>query len=324
MSSLSVNSAAARHERDAPSSTQPSPNGWHTFTRTLSTLIPGLSHTELVPSLRLDSASTLSLSQRVLIRQAARFAFPTVPDDLLASISTLGEEFEWLSSLGGCAPSYQPRDEGTFGNRLDQHPQMSTFSTVLRPLLDADIPRLYAAAIDPRSSYRYRFRGQTPSLRQFNEVLYTGVLAQFAVVDRLSSELRGLVSAYNALPENGIVYIAFHQVDSTPDSRRGHMMLGMFILIEYLFRTWTFRKVYAELPEFNYDELVSGFGIFHLEGRLKNHLYHGNRFWDYCTVATYRDEWARFAQTWWPALSGQESPDVDLVPSEARNGLTEG
>jgi len=71
------------------------------------------------------------------------------------------------------------------------------------------------------------------------------------------------------------------------------MGLGMALFLQYVFTCWNFRKLYAEFPEFNLPLFESALrrGYCQLEGRLREHVYFGRRYWDLLTVAVYRDVW---------------------------------
>jgi RimJ/RimL family protein N-acetyltransferase len=271
----------------------------HELMASFRSLLPGLPE-EFDEDLRIDGAGPLDVTQRSLLRAALNALGGGVPDELLRSIGTIGEALDWLSEIDAAghrtAVQRSTRDL----------PGLMTHSIALRPLEPSDMAPLYSASIDPRTSFRWRFRGATPSFQVFNEALYQNVLAQFAVTDRAAGELHGLVSAYDANHDAGWVYIAFQR--SSHSDRGGEMIQGMFLLIDYLFRTWPFRKIYAELPEYNYDEiLVNMSDLFVLEGRLVGHFYHDERYWDQCITAVDRERWRAFASVWRPILCGAES-----------------
>lgn len=70
------------------------------------------------------------------------------------------------------------------------------------------------------------------------------------------------------------------------------------LFVDYLFDVWPFRKLYFELPEFNYQQFSSvAEGPLRVEGRLVDHDYFGGRYWDRLILAVHRghpgDRWGR-------------------------------
>lgn len=174
----------------------------------------------------------------------------------------------------------------------------------LRPVSPSDIPLLYEASLDPGRAYRWRFRGATPSLQQFQQLMYQGTLAQFVVTAVPGGPCHGLVALYNAMHEAGWAYIAYQRV--AKDGGGTVMSLGMLKLIAYAFEHWPFRKLYAELPQYNADHLLgstTGIGLpIREEGRLHDHIYHDGRYFDQITVAIYRDSFEQWSAQWRPLL----------------------
>jgi RimJ/RimL family protein N-acetyltransferase len=233
------------------------------------------------PDQPLDSASADALG-RSMVRTAVAKVGGGLPVELVATIDTFGEAHEWCAAR---APA----------------PTAGWSSVELRPIDGADVPELYRAALEPASAHRWRHRGATPSLRRFSEQLHEGTLAQFVVWDRAGGQRCGLVSAYNARFDNQTAYIAFCRTSEGP--RHGQMFEGMFVFVEYLLRTWNFRKLYAEVPAYN-EAVISaaGGGLLREEGRLTEHDYHDGRWWDLVIFALTRADWERFAHRWRPHL----------------------
>lgn len=75
---------------------------------------------------------------------------------------------------------------------------LSTRRVRLRPVEPRDIDFLYAAVVDPRNAFRWRYGGGTPSPASFERDLYEGVLVQFLVEGVANDEPLGLVVCYRA------------------------------------------------------------------------------------------------------------------------------
>jgi len=59
------------------------------------------------------------------------------------------------------------------------------------------------------------------------------------------------------------------------------------VFVRYLFKTFPLRKIYIEVPGFNWAQMASGEGIlFEVEGVLKQHEYYDGQYWDkyYCAI----------------------------------------
>ncbi len=53
------------------------------------------------------------------------------------------------------------------------------------------------------------------------------------------------------------------------------------LFCNYLFKNFNFRKLYVEVPGFNFGQLERGLGrFFEEEGRLSEHDYYDGRYWD--------------------------------------------
>lgn len=235
---------------------------------------------------------------RSLIRHALHHILGGPERDLTASIQTLGEGYEWLSvRQSGLHQSELP----AIG--LDV---MRGRSVSLRPVVDSDLSLLYSAAIDPVDGYRWRFRGSTPSPGEFQALLYQEVLAQYVVVDTLTSTIQGLVVAYGYAPGDGYCHFGLQRV-TVPGGRvrsYGQMTEGLGILIDYLFATWPLRKLYADVPMFNYQYFAGMEGIvFDVEARRREHVFHGGEWQDMITLAIYREVWEPFMAAWWESMS---------------------
>lgn len=201
------------------------------------------------------------------------------PAALLSSIETLGEAYDW----------YVARTEA--GAETEATAQIR-----MRPLESEDVPQLYRAATDPSGSFRWRYRGSTPSFSQFSSQLFEGVLAQFMIVDA-TNNTHGLVCCYNAHLDNKFAYLAILRTGQSLG--KGEMMSGVVQFIQYLFSNWDFRKLYAEVPEFNAAGMFSPESrAVRTEGRLSGHIYHDGRWWDQIIIALWREDWVVEAPNW--------------------------
>lgn len=160
----------------------------------------------------------------------------------------------------------------------------------LLPTVPDHYPFLYELATSQEIGFRWRYGGQIPQYEVFVQQMWTGVLAQFLITKTESGQALGLTVAYNADLRNGHAYIA--AVMDQNEAFPGSGVEASALFLNYVFATWNFRKLYAEVLEFNLPQFSSGLGnAFKEEGVLRAHQYYGGRFWDMHLVAYYRETW---------------------------------
>lgn len=154
--------------------------------------------------------------------------------------------------------------------------------------IDAElVSYVYQLSISTDVGFRWRFRGAVPNYESFEASFWQGTLAQFVAVDRDTRQPAGHVVCYN--PEHGHGYAYVGAVFESAYTGTGQAMGAVKTFVEYVFTTWAFRKLYMELPEYNYDQFASGEGrVFEVEGRLRQHDYYSGRYWDRLLLAIYR------------------------------------
>ena len=160
----------------------------------------------------------------------------------------------------------------------------------LRELVPNDYNYLYHLAVAEETSYRWRYRGITPSPEEFGRNLWQNVTAQF-IVERTSDQQRiGHVVAFDANHRDRWVHVA--AVGEHALERSGLVMEAVGLLVDYVFIHWDFQKIYFSAIEFNYSSFASGAGrLFSVEGRLRDHCFYGDRYWDMILGAVFRTEW---------------------------------
>jgi hypothetical protein len=160
----------------------------------------------------------------------------------------------------------------------------------LRPLMMQDYDAVHAMEVGPYLNPRWKFRGTTPNPDQWQRHLWENVLVQYLVCSPNRADPIGLVMAYKANFQDEHAYIAaarFREGERTPT-----MALGLVLLVNYVFHSWSFRKLYFDTPEYNYPELASGVGrLIEEEARLREHLSFAGERWDLLTFALYREAW---------------------------------
>lgn len=72
---------------------------------------------------------------------------------------------------------------------------------------------------------------------------------------------------------------------------------------------WNLRKLYAEIPGYNWDQFESGNGdFFELEATLLDHDYSG-RYWPQFIVSIGRSQWEEMAPSLFSSLYLSVTPD---------------
>lgn len=169
----------------------------------------------------------------------------------------------------------------------------------MAPPARSDVPFLYALATAPETAHRWRLRGHIPSIEQFEPEIWRNVLTQFVVRPSGSSTPVGLVVCYNADMGDGFAYVGAAFVPGLIST--GFPMNAVARFIQHLFGTWSFRKLYFEVAEYNFDSLRSGAGeLFEVEAKFSAHDFSGGRYWDKYVLAVTRERAARHT----PALLG--------------------
>jgi hypothetical protein len=227
---------------------------------------------------------------------------PNVDRSAMTSGPTWRDVFAWLEGVD--VGDVRPDDTAARPPRGSYRSP----STTLRQLGASDVDALYGASLDPRMSHRWRFRGRTPSPADFQRLVFSSeVLCQYMVVEVATGRSVGLVTAYNAELTAGHVYVAVQRLpdEVTGPSSKGLMIEGTFVFLQYLFDHFTLRKLYLEVPEYNLSLFELGINsLLQVEGRLREHLYWGDRHWDMYHLALYRKDWDQVAQGFrgsWPS-----------------------
>ena len=178
---------------------------------------------------------------------------------------------------------------------------LASLKAELRPIEAADYPSLYRAACNPEAGYRWRMRGATPGPEQFQRMLFEGTLCQYGVW--ADARLQGAVFAYNAHFDSGYVFAAYERVApaTAATGASGQMLEAIALLLDHVFRTWSFRKVYFEVPQYNFDRLfstVGNSGLLAHEGTLSEFVYHDGVHHDLHYLSISRPAWTEFVERW--------------------------
>ena len=180
------------------------------------------------------------------------------------------------------------------GGPAAHSPSLEGSRVYLRPVTEADYGFLFALSTDEATGYRWRFRGETPSPEGFTHAIWHNTIAQFIVCSNASDEPVGHVVGFNANMRHRHAHVAM--VVRPDRAGRSWALEGAALFIDYLFANWDFRKLYAEVVDFNLAQFASitDLPAFAVEGRLTEHEYYGERYWDVVVVALRREGWQEF------------------------------
>lgn len=165
-------------------------------------------------------------------------------------------------------------------------PVLATKTFRLLPILPDDIGNLYGLATRPETCFRWRYRGAPPPLDRFSSDLWQQVLIQFTVRTIEDNQFAGLVVAYNAGAAMRHVYVGAVFAPQHVGTGAAAQVTALFA--QYLFHTFPLRKIYLEVPGFNWPQLQSGEGwLFDVEGILREHDVYAGQSWDQRICAIY-------------------------------------
>jgi RimJ/RimL family protein N-acetyltransferase len=165
-------------------------------------------------------------------------------------------------------------------------PVLSTHAYRLTPVQESDLGFLYSLAAHPETGYRWRYRGNPPRPDEFAADLWGQVLVQYVAREESSGRPAGLVVAYSADPAQGHAYVG--AVFTPEHAGTGLAAEITAVFVRYLFHTFRLRKLYLDVPGFNWPQVSSGDGrLFRVEGVLRDHDYYAGRYWDKYVCAIY-------------------------------------
>ena len=117
-------------------------------------------------------------------------------------------------------------------------------------------------------------------------------MIQLLAVQPSDGQPLGTVFCHNADFRNGHASISVQVSDEV--SIKGLGSEAMRLFIDYLFGLYDFRKLYAEVYEFNLEEFAHGMDrLYTIEACFKQHELFAGKAWDRLSLAFYRDSWIR-------------------------------
>ena len=168
-------------------------------------------------------------------------------------------------------------------------PVLETPAIWLTPVQPDDLTFLYSIAVHPATSYRWRYRGAPPSVERFAENLWKQVMVQFVARRTADREPVGHLIAFGVDPSTSNAHVGAVFLPEYAGTGLAAQAVATFL--RYLFQTFPLRKLYLEIPGFNWPQVSSGEGrLFQVEGVLREHSYYAGRYWDEYLCAVYADQ----------------------------------
>lgn len=163
----------------------------------------------------------------------------------------------------------------------------------LRPVLPDDLEFVYTTSVCEQNGFRWRYRGEFPDPVTFGRDHDKGTLIQLLVICLGSNERAGIVNLYAENLRDGWAYAG--ALAAPEFQHTGVVAEGAATLLDYAFNLWPLRKIYLETIEYNLSAFEAGLRRVAVEeGRLRDHVFFGDRYWDVITSAIYRDDWRRY------------------------------
>jgi len=183
----------------------------------------------------------------------------------------------------------------------------------LRPVTEDDMPFLFRLFADPDRCHLWMRCREVFDERQFYHAWAAWTAERIAakfLIERDGQRL-GLVYEYRRTVEDGHTKVATLLDEDCVGT--GYGAIATALLVDWLFRSQPFRKVYMEVYEYNPDvaAMLRKAG-FESEAVLKEDRFRDGRYWDLYVLVVYRENWPAVRVR----ILGRNS-DVDRVPPAA-------
>ncbi len=178
--------------------------------------------------------------------------------------------------------------DGHFSERriiLDLAPAPTLTRRVsLRPVTSADAGLVDELIGDPVTVARWS-PGADP-----HHVVWGDSFLSYCVVDTVTGDTHGVVSAYQADLRHGHAHI---RTASWPDPvSQQRTYEGWYRLVDHLFEAYPFHKLYAEVLDHQLSQISSGAGrVFEVEGTLRGHVFWDAGYLDLHVLGISRSRW---------------------------------
>lgn len=151
---------------------------------------------------------------------------------------------------------------------------------------------MYRVVIDTRVGGFLKLGGGVPGFDEFRQSAWHGVVAQWILVAHRSNRPVGVFTLSSADMRNGHAFVAVYADPFYIGTGLG--IEGATVAIDYVFRMWPFRMLYADVsrPAFEQFKSVLDRG-FEIEGIRREHLWMDGGFHDLLMLRISRESWER-------------------------------
>ena len=134
---------------------------------------------------------------------------------------------------------------------------MRTNRVLLRHAQPEDYPTLHAIESDPSTAQTWRYRGELPSLQEYEPALWKQTQTILVAESVTTGDIHGYLQLYD------VDWRAPHgwfSIYASPEHRgKGTIMEGLMLFCEWAFGNWPFRWLYAHSFAHNVEQFSSGF-----------------------------------------------------------------
>ncbi|GHF66564.1 RimJ/RimL family protein N-acetyltransferase [Amycolatopsis bartoniae] len=169
-------------------------------------------------------------------------------------------------------------------------------ATRIRPAGNDDVPFLWQLFGDDEISYRWIFRGRTPTLETVRTNLNRPNIIPYIAEDVTTGEPFGYLVAYDINYSNGHTHLGV-----VIDARHAGSGVGVnaaVLFADYLFAVLPLRKLYLRSIEYSFAQYraLLDRGYAEIEGVLREHEYFGGRYWDVFLLVVDRGNFFRLRE----------------------------
>lgn len=149
---------------------------------------------------------------------------------------------------------------------------------------------MYTTAVDPRVGGFLRLGGAVPSFEEFCQSAWHSVLAQWIIVANTSRRSIGVFTLSSADMRNGHAFVAVYADPAYIGTGLG--IEGATLALDYVFRMWPFRMLYADVSRPAFEKFKSIVGrVATIDGVRRDHLWMDGEYRDLLMLTIRREAW---------------------------------
>lgn len=183
---------------------------------------------------------------------------------------------------------------------------------LLRPIVETDYRTLFEWRTDTEWLYLWSHPRRLISFAEYvttlERSLHGDIDVWLMMIAKDGSKPIGFVYTYDTSTWDSFTYVVMFV---TPEARGKHRGLeGGALFVRYLMDYFPFRKLYADVFEFNHvsQTFITHYG-FEEEGTFPAHRYYQGQYWSMLRLALYREKWEAIRPTLFPAQNNSYSAD---------------